>query len=54
VYPFVSFIKEGILCYVSHVLKERALGDGKHEWWFLECQLVMMVDVNIDVETYSK
>jgi hypothetical protein len=55
VYPFVFFIKEGILCYViSHVLKKKALGDGKHERWFLECQLAMMVDVNINVKTYSK
>jgi hypothetical protein len=55
VYTFFSFCKEGILCYaISHVLRERPVDNGKHQRWLLNRQLAMMVDMNINIETYSK
>jgi hypothetical protein len=52
---FFPFSKEGILCYaISHVLREKPVGNGKHEQWLLNRQLAMMVDMNINIETYSK
>jgi len=29
-------------------------GDGVREWWLLECQLAMLVDVSIDISTCLK